>query len=94
MDDFIETPIKPVRVGRVTPMTNKNITPEASKAPKAKYNKTRGEHIKDILIAVLIVGVVAFIGGAHYADSKNAEMQNAVKNAQTTAQAVAPEVKK
>lgn len=90
--DFIETPIKPlkIRVGKDSKMSNKSTT--KAEAPAKSYNKTRGEHFKDIVIAVLVVGVIAFIAGVHYSDSKNAQMQSAVKAAQTTA--VAPDVKK
>lgn len=86
--DFIETPIKQpvIRVGRDKKMSNKSTTQaEAPSKATKRYTKTRGEHVKDILIAVLIVGVVAFIGGVHYADSKNAQMQSAVKQAQVSA---------
>lgn len=86
---FIETPIKPVRVGRVTPMTKSQKTTEA---PAKVYNKTRGEHVKDMLIVALVVGIVAFGLGFKFNADRNAEMQSAVKAAQTTA--VAPEVKK
>lgn len=58
-----------------------------AEAPAKEYSKTRGEHFKDIVIAILIVGVIAFIAGVQYSDSKNAQMQSAVKAAQTTAQA-------
>lgn len=84
--DFIETPIttkKPERVGRVK-MTKTISTPEAPKASK-KYQKSRGEHAKDILIAVLITGVVAFVGGTMFANKQNARVEQAVKAAQVTA---------
>lgn len=77
------TPIKPVRVGRVKEMTKSTSTNEAPKASK-KYQKSRGEHVKDILIAVLITGVVAFIGGMQFANDQNAEVQSAVSEAKQT----------
>lgn len=83
---YSATPLKPVRVGRVKSMTNKPTTTEAPKASK-KYAKTRGEHYKDIVIAVLIAGVIAFIGGMHFANQHNAEMQTAVKAAAIAAPA-------
>lgn len=87
--DYIETPINPIRVGRVTPMTKSKTTTEAL----AKvYNKTRGEHLKDMVIVALVVGIVAFGLGFKFNSDRNAEMQSAVKAAQVTA--VAPEVKK
>lgn len=69
----------PRKGGKVSKMT-KNTSTEP-KATKAKYSKTRGEHVKDILIAVLITGVIAFVGGMHFENSRNAEMQNAVSAA-------------
>jgi hypothetical protein len=69
--------------GKDSKMSKTTVT-EAPKASK-KYAKTRGEHIKDILIAVLVAAVIAFIGGMHFANKHNAEMQNAVKQAQALA---------
>lgn len=45
------------------------------------YEKSRTEHIKDIVIAVLIVGVVSFMLGVHYADSQHSSTQKAVQAA-------------
>jgi hypothetical protein len=76
--DYIETPVKPERVGRAK-MPNKSITAE----PKAakKYAKTRGEHYKDIVIAVLIAGIIAFVGGMHFSNQQHSQTAQAVKNA-------------
>lgn len=57
--------------------------------PAKRYTKTRGEHIKDILIAVLVTLVIGFIAGMQFANKQAAEVQSAVKAAQTT-QVVAP----
>ena len=67
--------------------SNKSTVTEAPKASR-KYAKTRGEHIKDIVIAILVAGVIAFIGGMHFANNQHAQMDSAVKAAQSTA--VAP----
>lgn len=72
-------------------MSNKSKAVESS--PAKTYNKTRGEHIKDMVIVALVVGIIAFGLGFKFNADRNSEMQNAVKAAQTT-QAVAPEVKK
>lgn len=69
-------------------MSNKATTNQEAPKASRKYSKTRGEHIKDIMIAVLIAGVIAFIGGMHFANEQHAQMESAVKAAQTTA--VAP----
>lgn len=77
------TPIKPIRVERVKSMTNKATT--NTEAPKAsrKYAKTRGEHYKDIVIAVLVAGIIAFIGGMHFANTQHSQVAQAVKAAVT-----------
>jgi multidrug resistance efflux pump len=87
---YIATPITAKAVGRVKLMT-KSTSTEAPKASK-QYRKSRGEHAKDILIAVLVTAVVAFIGGMHFSNQQHAQTAQAVKAAQATA--VAPEVKK
>lgn len=60
---------------------SKNSTTEAPKASK-KYSKSRGEHAKDIMIAVLVTAVIAFIGGLVFANKQNARVEQAVKSAQ------------
>ena len=47
------------------------------------YEKTRGEHIKDVIIAVLITGVIVFVLGVRYANNQNGQLTNAVQAAQT-----------
>mgnify|MGYP006148911633 CR=1 FL=1 len=61
-------------------------------APAKTYNKTRGEHFKDIVIVALVVSIIAFIGGMQFAKSNQAEVDRAVQAAMPTAQAT--EVKK
>lgn len=56
------------------PNTNKTEAPKASR----KYNKTRGEHAKDVVIAVLITAVIAFVGGMHFSNKQHAEVTQAV----------------
>ncbi len=82
--DYLDIPtLKPVRVGRVKSMTKTATT--KMEVPAKSYSKTRGEHFKDIIIAILVVGVIAFIAGVHYSDNKNAQMTGAIKSAQATA---------
>jgi gas vesicle protein len=52
-----------------------------------KYAKTRGEHCKDIIIAILIAGIISFIAGMHFANQHTTDTAQAVKSA--TAQATA-----
>lgn len=84
--------IKPLkfRVGKDSKMSNKSKSVES--APAKTYNKTRGEHIKDMVIVALVVGIVAFGLGFKFNADRNSEMQNAVKAAQT--QVSQSEVKK
>lgn len=93
--EFIETPINPIRVGRTFKrMSNKSTSqPEAPKQ-KAKYSKTRGEHTKDLIIAVLIAGIVAFIGGMTFQSKQQSAIDTAVKAVSPAVSAQAPEVKK
>lgn len=53
--------------------------PKSSK----KYAKTRGEHYKDIVIAVLVTAVIAFIGGMHFSNNQHADTARAVTAATT-----------
>lgn len=86
--EYIETPIKKLitrKGGKGNKMPNTNKI-EAAKTAK-KYAKTRGEHIKDVLIAVLVTGIVAFIGGAVFANNHNAEISRAVQSVTPVAEA-------
>lgn len=74
----------PERVGKVK-MT-KSTTNEAPKVSK-KYAKTRGEHYKDIVIAVLVTAVIGFVVGMHFSNQQHAATAQAVKAAQVTATA-------
>ena len=62
-------------------------TQTASEKPAKKYAKTRGEHAKDIIIAILVTSIVAFVGGMYFQGKQNSEVKNAVSAAQ---QAMAP----
>lgn len=71
----------------------KATTTEVPKTSKKRV-ATRGEHAKDIVIAILITAVIAFIGGMVFANKQDAEVKNAVSAAQAIAspkvEAVAP----
>lgn len=87
---FIETPINPNWVGRAfTKMSkekNNTKAPEAFEKPqKAKYAKTRGEHIKDVVIAVLVTAIIAFVSGMTFQGNQQKAIDTAVKSAQTVA---------
>lgn len=42
------------------------------------YQKTRGEHYKDIVITILVTGIVAFVAGASYQNGQNQALQSAI----------------
>lgn len=84
IDTFREHTRKGGKVNKMTKTTQTN-EPKSSK----KYAKTRGEHYKDIVIAVLVTAVVGFVAGMHFANTQNAQVQNAVKAVQTPAPATA-----
>lgn len=64
----------------------KTISTEAPKASSKKRIATRGEHAKDIIIAVLVTAVIAFIGGMHFQNAQNQQVKNAVSAAQAAIQ--------
>lgn len=76
-------PKTPKAVGKVKKMAKNTNTPEQATSKK-KYAKTRGEHFKDVVIAVLVASIVAFIGGMQFANRQNAEVNSAVERAQTS----------
>lgn len=86
--EYIETPITPNRVGRTFTKMSKESTQPAP--VKAKYAKTKGEHNKDLIIAILIAGIIAFIGGMTFQARQQDAITSAVKSAQTVAPAEAP----
>jgi hypothetical protein len=51
------------------------------------YEKTRAEHYKDIVIAVLITGIVAFVLGMQHQAKHQDAIQSAVQAVQPTAEA-------
>lgn len=72
------------------PKTTQTEAPKASK----KYAKTRGEHAKDIIIAILVTSIVAFVGGMVFANKQQAKVQQAVKAAQVVAPVASAEAPK
>lgn len=54
--------------------TNKTEAPKASKI----YRKSRGEHYKDIAIAILVTSIIAFIGGMQFSNNQNTAIKEAV----------------
>ena len=64
--------------GKGQKMPNKTTNTPEVKTGK-KYAKTRGEHFKDIVIAILITGIIAFIGGAVFQSKQQNAITTAVK---------------
>ena len=55
----------------------------SKEAKEAKvYAKSRTEHYKDIVIAILVTGIVAFILGTNYQSKQAAHVQAAVSQVQ------------
>lgn len=79
----------PIRVGRVNKMTKSATTQEAPKV-KSKYAKTRGEHVKDMLITALVVGIIAFIGGMTFQSKQQGAIDTAVKAVSPSVSAQTP----
>lgn len=52
-----------------------------------KIKKGTIETVKTVTIAILVTAVIAFVGGMHFSNQRNAEMQKAVKQAQVQAEA-------
>lgn len=68
-------------VGRtLTTMSNNKTQAAEPSKPAKKYAKTRGEHYKDIVIAILIAGILAFVAGMHFANQHNADISKAVSS--------------
>jgi hypothetical protein len=70
-------------------MSKKQEIPTAK--TRKSYQKTRAEHYKDIVIAVLITGIIAFIAGAQFNAGQNNAISKAVEA--VTPQASATESK-
>lgn len=71
-------------VGRANKMPNNNKTQTVEQSkPGKKYAKTRGEHLKDIVIAILIAGILAFVAGMHFANAQHEQVSKAVAAVQT-----------
>lgn len=81
--------INPNRVGRTFKKMSKSNKAAEVQEPKA-YNKTKGEHFKDIVIAVLVAGIIAFIGGMVFQGKQQSAIETAVKAVTPTAEAQAP----
>ena len=89
--EFIETPVTPYRVGRTfKKMSQKNQPSTEVKATKAKYAKTRGEHSKDLIIAILVSGIIAFIGGMTFQSKQQSAINTAVNAVTPSVSAQAP----
>jgi hypothetical protein len=54
---------------------------------KKKYQKKRGEHIKDVVITALVVAIIAFVGGAVFQSKQQNAIETAVEAVVPSAQA-------
>lgn len=53
----------------------KKMSKEESTKKAKRYSKSQGEHIKDLVIAVLVASIVAFALGIRFEANRNDEMQ-------------------
>lgn len=83
--EYEHMPFRFTRKGGKDSKMSKNT--KAVEAPAKTYNKSRGEHFKDIVIAVLVASIIAFVGGMTFAKNNQAEIDRAVSAVQPTAQA-------
>ena len=60
---------------------------EVKQAKVSKYSKTRAEHYKDIVIAVLVTGIIAFLAGATMQSKQQTAVIDAVQALTPTASA-------
>lgn len=70
--------------GKDNKMSKKQVTTEA---PAKTYNKSRGEHFKDIVIAILITAIVAFVGGMQFQNKQQDAIDTAVNAVSPSASA-------
>lgn len=69
-------------------MSKTTNAPEPTKTGK-KYAKTRGEHFKDVVIAILIASIIAFIAGMSFQNKQQDAIQQAAKSIAPAASAEA-----
>ena len=73
--------------------SRKMAKPKTDAPASPKQGRTGLEVFQTVVIAILITAIAAFIGGMQFEKSRQAELQSAVKAAQTTV-APAPEAAK
>ena len=66
------------RGGKDSKMSKEVKQPEVKNVKK--YAKTRGEHIKDLVITALIVGILAFVAGMTFQNKQQDAINQAMKS--------------
>lgn len=92
--EFIETPIQKINTRKGGKDIVKMSKQKTNDTPVKVYQKTRGEHVKDVMIAILVAGIIAFIAGMHFANKQNAKVSEAVNAVTLTQSAEAAPAKK
>lgn len=77
-------------VGRTFKKMSKSTTTTPEVKASKKYAKTRGEHSKDLIIAILVSGIIAFIGGMTFQARQQSAIDTAVKSVAPVVSAEAP----
>lgn len=85
--DFEDSPQKQYKLNKARKGGKDSKMSKVTSEPKVakSYKKTRGEHLKDIVITILVTAIVAFVAGSMFANKQQARIDQAVK-------AVAPKV--
>ncbi len=62
-------------MGKMPKQPQITVTPKVTK----KYQPTKSEVAKTVVIAMLITGIIAFVGGMTFANNQNAKVNQAVE---------------
>jgi len=80
-EELPEQKRKIIKIGGLKmPKTTNNTEVKQAKTRRV-YEKTRGEHIKDVIIAILVTGVITFMLGVRYANNQAATTATAIQAA-------------
>lgn len=95
LDERVNPKIKTPKGRKDSKMSNKDelqtLPPMVMRGKK--YQKSRGEHFKDVVIAILITAIIAFVAGANYASKQQSKVDQVRAEAQSSVE-VQPTVKK
>lgn len=83
--EYEDMPRKKIKVtrqgGKDSKMSKTSKVTEST--PKKAYAPTRWEVAKTVIIFIMFTGIVAFVSGMHFQKSQEAEIRNAISQAQS-----------